>query len=148
VIIEYKGFYSDCVSLSFSTVYVTAVNLQAANHSQETTINVTIAWPGPAQLTHGIFQGYQIFYRDTRRGQDFNITLRENVSFYEIQHLQPYTEYEISARCLTLEGEGRTSQSIFIWTAPSGNSIFTVIVTGIMWFRHIVCACVNSSCFS
>ena len=105
---------------------MTAVSLQAANQSQETTINVTIAWPGPAQLTHGIFQGYQIFYRDTRRGHDFNVTLRENVSFYEIQHLHPYTEYEISARCLTLEGDGRTSQSIFIWTAASGNSIFTV----------------------
>ncbi|XP_074627543.1 uncharacterized protein LOC141885641 [Acropora palmata] len=110
-------------------IYVTAVSLQAANQSQETTINVTIAWPGPAQLTHGIFQGYQIFYRDTRRGHDFNVTLRENVSFYEIQHLHPYTEYEISARCLTLEGDGRTSQSIFIWTAASAPSFPPTSIT-------------------
>ena len=122
------------------------MSLQAANHSQETTINVTIAWHGPAKLTHGVFQGYQIFYRDTRRGHDFNVTLRKNVSFYVIQHLHPYTEYDISASCLTLEGEGRTSQSIFIWTAASGNSIFTVVVMGILWLRHTLWACIIFSC--
>ena len=112
---------------------MTPVSLQAANHSQETTINVTISWPGPAQLTHGVFQGYQIFYRDTRHGHDFNVTLKENASFYEIQHLKPYTEYKINARCLTLEGEGRMSESIYVWTAALGNSSFTVIAIVIQW---------------
>jgi len=37
-----------------------------------------------------------------------------------IQNLMPYTEYRITARSVTLEGEGRMSDPIFIWTAALG----------------------------
>ena len=111
------------VPMLFFLVYVTAVSLQAQNHSKERSIDLTINWHGPTQLSHGVFQGYQIFYRDTKRGQDFNVTLRTNDSFYEIQNLTPYTEYKITARSFTLEGEGRMSSPIFIWTAALGDSL-------------------------
>lgn len=112
------------VPMLFFLVYVTAVSLQAQNHSKERSIDLTITWHGPTQLSQGVFQGYQIFYRDTNRGQDFNVTLRTNDSFNEIQNLTPYTEYKITARSFTLEGEGRMSSSIFIWTAALGDSLF------------------------
>lgn len=103
-------------------VYVTAVSLQAQNISMERSINVSITWHGPVQLLHGIFQGYQLFYRDTKLGKDLNVTLRSNDSFYEIQNLTPYTEYHITARSFTLEGEGKLSKPIVIWTAALGMS--------------------------
>ena len=110
-----------CIPTFSLPVYVTAVSLHAQNHSEERSINLTITWQGPSELSHGVFQGYQIFYRNTRLGNETNVTLRTNDSFYEIQNLMPYTEYNITARSFTLEGEGRMSSPILIWTAALGN---------------------------
>ena len=98
-----------------------AVSLQAPNASKEHSIELTVTWTGPHELQHGVFQGFQIFYRDTKRGIDYNVMARTNVSFYEIQNLTAYTEYGITARTFTLEGEGRMSNPIFRWTAALGN---------------------------
>lgn len=103
-------------------VYVIACSLQAVNASKEHSIELTVTWIGPHELPHGVFQGFQIFYRDTKRGIDYNVTARTNVSFYEVQNLTAYTEYRITARTFTLEGEGRMSNPIFIWTAALGNN--------------------------
>ena len=112
-----------------SPVYITAVSLQAQNASKERSINLTITWHGPLHLSHGVFQGYHIFYRNTKLGRDFNVTLRSRDSFYEIQSLSAYTEYRITARSFTLEGEGRMSNPILIWTASLGNFPLTQLVT-------------------
>ena len=112
---------SACIFFSSFLVYIMAVSLQAPNASKEHSIELTVTWTGPHELPHGVFQGFQIFYRDTKRGIDYNVTARTNVSFYEIQNLTAYTEYGITARTFTLEGEGRMSNPIFRWTAALGN---------------------------
>ena len=110
------------VPMSFLfSVFVTAVSLQAQNAPKQTSIDLSITWNGPTELLHGIFQGYDIFYRDMNLGKEFNVTLRTSDPFYEITGLQHYTEYMITARSFTLEGEGRMSEPIYVWTAAKGN---------------------------
>lgn len=104
-----------------SSVFITAVSLQAQSASEQLSIDLSITWNGPTELLHGIFQGYEIFYRDTNLGKDFNVTLRTVDTVYEIRDLQPYTKYLITARSFTLEGEGRMSEPIYVWTPPKGN---------------------------
>lgn len=106
--------------LSSSSVFITAVSLQAQNAPKERSIDLSITWKGPTELLHGIFQGYEIFYQDTNLGKEFNVTLRTSDAFYEIRDLQHYTKYMITGRSFTLEGEGRMSEPIYVWTAPTG----------------------------
>lgn len=108
------------MSFSFS-VFITAVSLQAQSASKQTSIDLSITWNGPTELLHGIFQGYEIFYRDINFGKEFNVTLRTSDTFYEIGDLQPHTKYMITARSFTLEGEGRMSEPIYVWAASTGN---------------------------
>lgn len=54
-------------------------------------------------------------------GKEFNVTLRTSDTFYEIRDLQHYTKYMITARSFTLEGEGRMSEPVYVWTAAKGN---------------------------
>ena len=102
------------------SVFITAVSLQAQNGPKQRSIDLSITWNGPTELLHGIFQGYEIFYQDTNLGKEFNVTLRTSDPFYEISDLQHYTKYMITARSFTLEGEGRMSEPIYAWTAPTG----------------------------
>lgn len=101
-------------------VFITAVSLQAQNDSKQLSIELSITWHGPTELLHGIFQGYEIFYRDTNLAKDLNVTVRTSETFYEIPDLQPYTMYVITARSFTLECEGKMSEPIYVWTAPRG----------------------------
>ena len=117
---------------------MTAVSLQAQNHSKERSIDLAITWHGPTELSHGVFQGYQILFRDTKLGQDFNVTLRANDSFYVIQNLTPYREYRITARSVTLEGEGRMSDPIFIWTAALGKYSYNHCVQCVVLIANVV----------
>lgn len=117
-----RSLSTNCVPMSFPfSVFITAVSLQAQNAPKQTSIELSITWNGPTELLHGIFQGYEIFYRDTNSGKEFNVTLRTSDTFYEISHLHHYTKYMITAKSFTLEGEGRMSEPIYVWTAPTGN---------------------------
>lgn len=113
-----------CLCLPFS-VFIAAVSLQAHNAPKQRSIDLSITWNGPTELLHGIFQGYEIFYRDMNLGKEFNVTLRTSDTFYEIRDLQHYTKYMITARSFTLEGEGRMSEPIYVWTATTGNFSIT-----------------------
>lgn len=104
----------------FLLVFITAVSLHAQNFSKERSIDLNITWKGPTELTHGIFQGYEIFYRDVRIGNESKVTLRTTDTIYVIQNLLPNTKYLITARSFTLEGDGRMSEPLFIWTAAIG----------------------------
>lgn len=107
-------------SFPFS-VFIIAVSLQVQNAPKERSIDLSITWNGPTELLHGIFQGYEIFYRDINLGKEFNVTLRTSDTFYEIRDLQHYTKYMITARSFTLEGEGRMSEPVYVLTAAKGN---------------------------
>ena len=110
-----------CVPVFFSLlVFITAVSLHAQNFSKERSIDLNITWNGPTELSHGIFQGYEIFYRDVSIGNESKVTLRTTDTFYVIQNLLPNTKYLITARSFTLEGDGRMSEPLFIWTAAIG----------------------------
>lgn len=108
------------MSISFS-VFITAVRLEAQNVPKQRSIDLSITWNGPTELLHGIFQGYEIFYRDTNLDKEFNVTLRTSDTFYEIHDLRHYTKYMVTARSFTLEGKGRMSEPIYVWTAATGN---------------------------
>lgn len=121
------------MSFSFS-VFITAVSIQAQSASKQTSIDLSITWNGPTELLHGIFQGYEIFYRDINFGKEFNVTLRTSDTFYEIRDLQPCTKYMITARSYTLEGEGRMSEPIYVWTASTGNFSYNSLL--LLPYRH------------
>ena len=120
------------MSISFS-VFIKAVSLEAHNAPKERSIDLSITWNGPTELLHGIFQGYEIFYRDTSLGKEFNVTLRTSDTFYKIHDLQHYTRYMVTARSFTLEGEGRMSEPIYVWTAATGNFSYN---SAPLPFRH------------
>jgi len=77
-----RSLSTNCVPMSFPfSVFITAVSLQAQNAPKQTSIELSITWNGPTELLHGIFQGYEIFYRDTNSGKEFNVTLRTSDTF-------------------------------------------------------------------
>lgn len=102
-------------------VFITAVSLHAQSYIKEHSINLSITWNGPTELSHGIFQGYELFYRDTTLGNETKVILRTTGdTFYVIQNLVPNTKYLITARSFTLEGDGKMSEPLVIWTGPLG----------------------------
>ena len=135
-----RSLRTHCVPMSFSlAVFITAVSLQAQNVPKQRSIDLSVTWNGPTELLHGIFQGYEIFYRDTNLGKEFNVTLRTSDAFYEIRDLQYYTKYMITARSFTLEGEGRMSEPIYVWTAPTGNFSYSLLLPHRLYQQGKVC---------
>ena len=68
-------------------------------------------------LTHGIFQGYEIFYRENGSSISKNVTVVADPRSYKLENLSPQTLYKIQAQAITLEGKGKISDEI---SAKSG----------------------------
>ena len=103
----------------FNFVSVHMKPLQVAANSTNS-IAVTVSWSEPGNLTHGIFCGVEILYRLNDSVQRFMVMTTSGIPGYELTNLKPYRMYAISARPLTLQGEGKESEEVFVRTAESG----------------------------
>ena len=103
--------------LNFVSVYMKP--LQVTANSKNSTA-VIVSWNEPGNLTHGIFCGVEILYRLNDSAQRLVGMTTSGIPGYELTNLKPYRMYAISARPLTLQGEGKESEEVFVRTAESG----------------------------
>ncbi|XP_048577863.1 uncharacterized protein LOC5514077 isoform X2 [Nematostella vectensis] len=92
-------------------VYMTPLNVTAVNHTATASANLSVSWlPDQSrELVHGIFAGYHVTYENTADSNDSGIVMLENgmVSFVlELTGLRTYSEYKVTVRADTLEGDG------------------------------------------
>ena len=108
---------SECALLNFVTVYMKPLQVTAYNSSST---SVVVSWDELGNLTHGVFCGVQILYRFNDSSQKFIAMATSGIPRYQLKNLEKYTWYAISARPLTLEGEGKKSDEVLIRTAEDG----------------------------
>ena len=100
--------------LYFVIVYMKPLQVTAYNTSST---SVVVSWDEPGTLTHGIFCGVEILYRLNDSSRRLSVTVSSGIARYELTSLDKYTWYAISARPLTLEGEGKKSDEVLVRTA-------------------------------
>ena len=104
-------------AMYFVSVYLYSPVISAQNFTNSSSIIIT--W-GVAPQTNGIFQGYAVYYTDTRANDSRNITVHSASNDYELTELQPWSLYRIHVRTLTLNGQGKKSHDILAWTKSVG----------------------------
>lgn len=105
------------------SVDLQGINIFASNKSNVASVNVTVS-PSAAQLNlAGIFHGYIIFYKEIDEvNYQSQRVISAEMSFL-IPGLKHWTLYDIYARLVTLNGVGKRSNELVVWTRPVGKDI-------------------------
>lgn len=100
---------------------VHGISISASNYTNIASVNVTMLSSAVQNLA-GIFQGYIIFYKgvDEENYQSERVVSAE--SSVLITGLQHWTLYDVFVRVVTLNGVGKRSDAIVVWTKPIGES--------------------------
>ena len=94
------------------------MKLSAINFYQPFSVNVT--WTPLKKLTHGVLQYYEFVFSDPGRNSTWNVSLPTAKNNHEFSGFDPFTRYYILARPVTLEGTGKWSENISVWTDEWG----------------------------
>ena len=118
----------------FLTVYYKQVIKLRLVLANKTSLTIAIDWTENLELSQGVFQGYEFKYVDALSGTERgNLTVYGSKQERTIGNLTGYTQYNVSARALTLEGPGVWSHVFCNWTAEYGRYLFQFHLS---WIVH------------
>ncbi|KAJ7378554.1 hypothetical protein OS493_022540, partial [Desmophyllum pertusum] len=113
------------VDVQSNDVDVHGILISASNKTNIASINVTMLNTSVEHLD-GIFHGYIIFYKEVEEAIYNSERFVSAESSFLITGLKDWTLYSVYVRAVTLNGAGKRSDSILVWTKPSAPRNVTV----------------------
>ena len=98
---------------------VHGISISATHESNVASVNVTML-ESSVQSLGGIFHGYIIFYKESGKADYKSKRLVSAETSHLIAGLKYWTLYSVYVRVVTLNGVGKTSNSIDVWTKLTG----------------------------
>ena len=103
---------------------VHGILISASNKTNIASINVTMLNTSVEHLD-GIFHGYIIFYKEVEEATYNSDKFVSAECSFLITGLKDWTLYTVYVRAVTLNGAGKRSDSMLVWTKPSGKTKHT-----------------------